>query len=139
MEANKRDSREKGFSLIEVLVAIGLFSIGSLAVVSLYYSTSASLRSSNEMTEAQFIAQEHMNEALSLDYDKMPKIIPPATTPPVTTDGKYSIVVNTTYNPANSPTDTALVTVTVSWPGMIGSAKSVTLEYLRAETTTSGL
>lgn len=132
---------EKGFSLIEVLVAMGLFAIGSLAVGALYYSTNRSIRSSNELSEAVFIAEEHLNRTLSLRY-RIPDGESTCTDCMKDTtinDGKYTITVD--INPdLPLKDDTATITVVVSWNNLLGlSANSFTLQFIRAETRTTGI
>lgn len=160
MNTKSFTKNEKGFSLIEVLVAMGIFAIGSLAVVALYYSTSGSVRSSNELSEAVFIAEEYLNQTLALRYRNT--AYDSAATGAVVgvcdtcmmnrtaTEGKYnvSITIDPAFDPVHSddlssrPKDgVATITVVVSWNKLFGalSANSFTLQYVRAEARTSGV
>ncbi len=127
---------ERGFSIIEVLIAIGLFSIGSLGVAALYFSTAVGLRSSNEKTEALFIAEDYMNRIVAIPYAQMaaggadgPAVVVPAM------QGKYTLTSLVDYNPLGSPPNTAKITVTVREQGRM----QFQYEYLRALTPTSSI
>jgi len=60
---------ENGFSLIEVLIAISIFSIGMLAVVSLQISSMNLNASSRRLTDATALASETMERLLALPYN----------------------------------------------------------------------
>lgn len=135
------NKNEKGFSLIEVLVAMALFAIGSLAVVALYYSTSRSLRSSNELSEAVFIAEKYLNQTHSLRY-KIPDgatVCTDCMKDAVFNEGKYTVSVD--INPDLPLKDgTATITVVVFWGKLLGlSTNSFSLQFVRAETRTTGV
>lgn len=134
-------NNEKGFSFIEVLIAMGLFAIGSIAIVSLYYASTGSVRTSAEKTEAVFIAEKFLNATLARQYDG-------ACTDCMKnrdeTDGKYKIAIRidrtgiTTTEEHPVAVNTALIDVTVSWgKGLMSQQHSV--QYIRAETKSSGI
>lgn len=147
-------NNEKGFSLIELFIAMGLFAIGSLAVAALFYSTSAGIRNSNEMSEAIFIAEETLNQALSLRYKNLSPTpcasgtecqnnvcdyMRPKTNCP---DGKYNVSVAIVYDDVATSTkrNTATITVTVTWAGLISSSSnSYTIRYIRPESKNTGV
>ena len=58
------DKADKGFTLIETLIALAIFSIGILAVASLQVSASLQSRNSSEITEASAIASNRMEELI---------------------------------------------------------------------------
>lgn len=138
-------NNEKGFSLIEILISMGLFAIGSLAIISLYYSSTNSVRSSAEKTDAVFLAENYLNKTLALKYadtgESCTTCMKTTTYPSV---GKYNIAVDvdragSSTNPlTKSPADSAIVTVTVSWGSGLSSAQHV-IQYVRAETKSSGI
>lgn len=135
-------SKESGFSLIEILVALAIFALGSLAVVSLHYTTTGSLRGANETTEAVLVAQNYLNQTLDLPYrdDADPTGCIACMKTRTIIEGKYTVNININPNPpaANS---TAVITITVTWPRVLGiSTGSYSLQYVRAETrNTTGL
>lgn len=67
---NKRIiSNEKGFTLIEVLIAITVFAIGILGVAAMQLSSVKGNSSALDLTEAVNVAQDQMETLLALDYD----------------------------------------------------------------------
>ncbi|MGM0609387.1 MAG: type IV pilus modification PilV family protein [Candidatus Muiribacteriota bacterium] len=66
---NSRLINDKGFSLIEVLIAIAIFSIVILAINSLQVRNVRSGSDSRRMTEATYFANAKMEELIGLPYD----------------------------------------------------------------------
>jgi type IV pilus assembly protein PilV len=62
-------SNQNGFSLIEVLIALVIFSLGMLAVVSLQISSMNANASSRRQTDATALVAERMERLLALPYD----------------------------------------------------------------------
>ena len=62
-------SNRNAFSLVEVLIAIAIFSIGILAVVSLQVSSMNLNASSRRLTEATALASERMERLLTVPYN----------------------------------------------------------------------
>ena len=60
-------NRNRGFSLIEVLIAMAIFSIGVLAVGSMQLSTTKNNTSGNITTQATMLAREKIEELKNLD------------------------------------------------------------------------
>jgi len=60
-------NKNRGFSLIEVLIAVAVFSIGILAVGSMQLSTSRNNTTGNDMTGATMLAREKIEELKNLD------------------------------------------------------------------------
>jgi len=60
---------QNAFSLIEILIAIAIFSIGMLAVVSLQISSMNVNASSRSLTDATAMASERMERLLALPYN----------------------------------------------------------------------
>lgn len=146
---------ETGFSLIEILIAMGIFAIGSLAVVALFYTTAGSVRSSNELSEAVLIAEEYLNQTLALKYrntrydtttEPNPGVDERCMQNRTATEGKYNVSI--TIDPSDTtdltkrPKDgVATITIVVSWGKVLNlfSTNSFMLQYVRAETRTSGV
>lgn len=62
-------STQDGFSLIEVLVAMSIFAIGMLAVVSLQISSMNTNASATRLTEATALASERIERLLALPFE----------------------------------------------------------------------
>jgi len=65
MNSMKRSNQE-GFTLLEVLISLAVFSIGVLAVVALQTSAIQGNSSANHMTEASILAQDKVEELMTL-------------------------------------------------------------------------
>lgn len=132
---------ENGFTLIEALLAMGIFAIGSLAVVSLYYSSTRGVRSSNEMTDAVFMAEKYLSQTLARPYDSTPT---DGMKDRDEVDGRHKIAIRVdrtgsmTKESSPVPVKTALITVTVSWGSGL-TARQHSVQYVRAETKSSGI
>ena len=113
------DKAEKGFSLIEVLIALAIFSIGILAVTSLQVSASLQSRNSSEITEASAIASNQMEELMLRPFDH--NDLDPALNPHTLSLGKYGIQWTVTASDLNSDTinESKTVDMTVSWNKLI--------------------
>lgn len=68
MESNCFVSKNNGFSLIEVLVAIAVFSIGILAVAAMQVSAIKTNASAGNATRAIEIASDQIEQLLMTDY-----------------------------------------------------------------------
>lgn len=133
METINHLKNEKGFSLIEILIALGIFAIGSLAVVALFYSTSGSVRKSTEVSEAVFIAEDALNRTLLKRYDSS-GCTACMKSEVLSGYGQYDVTVGVVYNNTDK---TAIVTVAAWWG--TGRRNNVTLQYIRAETKNSDI
>ena len=60
-------NKNRGFSLIEVMIAMAIFSIGVLAVGSMQLSTTKNNTTGNIMTEATMLARQKIEELKNLD------------------------------------------------------------------------
>jgi type IV pilus assembly protein PilV len=65
---DKQSTNQQGFTLIEILIAITIFSIGILAVATMQVSSIKGNSSANGLSEAVTLAQDKMEELMSLDY-----------------------------------------------------------------------
>lgn len=143
-------NNESGFSLIELLIAMAIFAIGSLAVAALFYSSSTGIRNTTELTDAIFIADEYLARTLALKYRNTTNVSSPSDCMKSTTatKGKYSIAINVAPTDPTEPIDadptkraagsTARITVSVTWPALFGNG-SYSLQYIRPETRSSGI
>lgn len=71
---NKKNGDSKGFTLIEVLVAMAIFSIGILAVGSMQLSATRGSSSARLSTEAVSIAQSQAESLILLPYNSAPAL-----------------------------------------------------------------
>ena len=61
-------NNEKGFSLIEILIAITIFAIGMLAVGKMQITAIKGNYFANDLTEATTLAQDRMEKLIGLPY-----------------------------------------------------------------------
>lgn len=60
--------RERGFTLVETMVAVTLLTIGMLGLVGMQITTISATRFSGKMTQAMMIAEDHANRLLTYDW-----------------------------------------------------------------------
>ena len=73
MNIQKKDhkkGREKGFTLIEVLVAIAILSFGILAIASMQSSALLGTGRSNSVTQANAIATDRLERLMAMPYSR---------------------------------------------------------------------
>ena len=66
---NKAVLDQKGFTLIEIMIAIVIFSIGMLGIARLQMIATEGNSFARKMSEAANIGQDRTEEALSMEYD----------------------------------------------------------------------
>ena len=126
---------DRGYTLIETMIAISIFAIGFLAIASLQIAASKNNRAGSEITEAATIATDRMEMLMVLPFDD--PLLDPAANPhppaPDDTQGKYSIqwiVADADLN-ADGTNDSKVVNMTVSWPG--AGNKTVNIDLIKPD------
>jgi prepilin-type N-terminal cleavage/methylation domain-containing protein len=66
----EKTRNNRGFSLLEVVVALGIFSIGILAIAGLQITATSGNAKARFSTEAATLAQDVVERLLSIDYDR---------------------------------------------------------------------
>jgi type IV pilus assembly protein PilV len=142
-EDGRRNTRvaegERGYTLLEVLIAISIFMVGILAIGSMQTAALQSNATSRGVTEAVAMMEEQMEMLMAMPWDPGnttaipaldPAIVPPAAAHTTTSaDGKYALQWTTTNNAAAR---TLTVNLTVSW-WESGRQRSITYTMLRSE------
>ncbi len=106
---NKKD-RENGFTLIEVLIAILILSVGLLGMASLTVAIINGNKFSNDLTTATTLAQDKMEDIRRQDYSDVTTETKVACPSPY---GEYEKKVEVSDD--DPATDMKTVTVTVYW------------------------
>jgi prepilin-type N-terminal cleavage/methylation domain-containing protein len=114
----KNNVDSNGFTIIEVLIGLAIFSIGILAVAGLQVSTSTRNANSRFATEAAFLAQNQVERLMLLPYDptltEFSTVFNNGSRAYTDVTGRY--LVDWTVSPPGVPLDnTVTVTVSVSW------------------------
>ena len=114
---------EKGFTLVEILVAIAILAFGILAIASMQSASLRSTQHSYNVTEGTTWAQDRIEQLMVLPYNQI-------NTGQDTSDPYYTIDWNVTAGPV---TNTKSVTVSVTWTASGGAQKVSSLEYIVAD------
>ena len=125
-----KNRADKGFTLIEVLIALAIFSIGILAVASMQLSARLQSRSSAEITEASAIASGQMEELMLRPFDHAD--LDPVLNPHQLTLGKYAIqwmVIDSDLN-GDTINDSKTVELTASY-NMGSNQRQITMFFIK--------
>ena len=89
---NRQSTSEKGFSLIEVMMAMAIFSIGILAVIGLQLTAIAGNSGSRKISDVLIMAEDQIESLIVLPYDDAQ--LDPNTNPHRVDAGGYSMIWN---------------------------------------------
>jgi prepilin-type N-terminal cleavage/methylation domain-containing protein len=127
-------NNDKGFMLIEMLIAISIFAFGFLAAASLQISAGKSNRTASEITAAVNLASDQMERLIGIAPDDAD--LDPATNPHLDNQGKYNIqwvVTNADLN-ADGVDDAKIVNLTVSWDAFFSGGatqRNVNIDFIK--------
>ena len=119
----RKRSKEEGFTLLEVIVAISILTIGILAVASMQISSIRGNSFSSNVTEGTTWAGGQVERLMALPYDH--NDLDQAQNPHQATEGRYTINWNVTDD--TPMTNTKTINVTVTWTDH-GVQKTVSLQ-----------
>ena len=129
----EKDRREKGFTLLEVMIAIAILSFGILAVASMQTSSIYGNSMANRLTEGTGWAGNKMEELLTIP-DTDAELSSGTHGPETVMSGVSRYDVNweviDSVDPSNPLADAKLITVTVTWQDK-GNPKSTQLRCIR--------
>ena len=126
---------DRGYTLIEIMIAISIFAIGFLAIAYMQITASKNNRTGSEITEAANIATDRIEMLMVLPFDD--PLLDPAANPhppaPDNTQGKYSIqwIITDTDLDGNGTDDSKVIDMTVSWPG--AGNKAVNIDFIKPD------
>ena len=121
--------KNQGFTLIEVLIAMGIFAIGFLALASLQIKSISMNASSRMRTDATTMAVESLERLISLPYDHME--LDPATNPHLAPAGAYTIE----WNVQDDVPVTATKTIVINVTGQNPYAKPITISFVKGQSS----
>ena len=117
---------ENGFTLIEVLFALFIFSIALLGLAQLQITAIRGNRSSYDMGVATSVASDSLEEMVQTYSSDPEKVV----CPPVKTFIRSSLTFTRTCVLDGGETGQRTVTVTVSWRNVNGMDREVAIESL---------
>ena len=120
-------SNEHGFTLIEVLIAMAIFSIGILGVAAMQTTAAGGNSSARRVTNIANVAADHVERLISLPYNHA-SLNNGSRTGPGATD--YSVTWTVTDDTPVTGTKTLRVTVQAL---AIDTAKTVTIQQIKAD------
>ena len=103
----------KGISIIEIMFALSIFAVGILAVSTLAITSVNANASSRMVTEATTLAEDRLEQLMSLPYDSIES--------DDATEGAYEV--SWDVEPEEIAPQTKSVTVTVTRPGGLKETK----------------
>jgi prepilin-type N-terminal cleavage/methylation domain-containing protein len=111
----KMQTGVRGFTLIEVLIVMTIFSTGILAVAAMQITSTKGNASARRMTEATSLAEKQIENLMQVPYDHAD--LDPTNNPHVSNQGPYSINWNVTEIDldSNGINDSKKVQVAVNW------------------------
>ena len=117
MPIKKERVRERGFTLLEVLIAISIFAVGVLAVATMQISATRGNRLGNELTQATTLAQQQIEALKGADFSSATLALGNYNDPdnPIVETSSGAGLFNRSWVIAANTTFSRLVTVTVSW------------------------
>ena len=118
-----------GFTLLEVLFALAIFSIGILAIAGMQISSINGNSSARMQTEATTLAVERLEQLSARPYDHAD--LDPNNNPHQRTSGSYTIVWQVSVGVPRTSTKTINITVTAANP----NARGVSLSFIRGESS----
>lgn len=121
----------KGFTLIEVLITLAIFSIGILAVAAMQMTSTKGNASSRRITEATALAETQIERLIQLPYNH--DDLNPANNPHGGPQGAYTVNWNASIVDldADGADDSKTIDVTVSWSYI--RDRNVSIQYIIAE------
>jgi prepilin-type N-terminal cleavage/methylation domain-containing protein len=122
---------QKGFSLIELMIAIAIFSIGLLAVATMQVSAISGNAGARQITDALIMAEDQLENLMALPYASAE--LDPALNPHQIDAGGYSMVWNVAMADLNGDgtNDAKQIQVTVSH--QLNVDKGATIQHLIPE------
>ena len=124
-------SNEQGFTLVEVIIAMVIFSFGTLAIVNMQISSMQGNSTARRITAQSVVAQNKLEQLFVLAYDN-PWLEPAGNPPGADSDGNthqettpHGYTVSWDVIDDDPIADSKLVTVTVSGKGGTAQVASI--------------
>jgi len=122
---NPKTGQDRGFTIIEVLIAMAIFSIGILGVAGMQVSAISGNGTARRSTEAFSLATDQIEKLMSLSYGDAE--LDSAGNPHQVVQGVYTIEWNVTDNGAGATPNTKNINVTVTSRG-----RTLSVDFVKA-------
>lgn len=131
--------RHRGFTFVEVLVAVTLLIIGFLGIYASFHASSMLRETANETNTAMFKLQKTMEFLFGLAFDDVTTVLPAST--PVDIEALTDSNPNNDFHLNNEQiivtyddpaADPLHFTVTITWSSRLGSQRSEFISSARA-------
>ena len=127
-------NKSSGFTLIEIVVALAIFSIGILAIASIQVSATTGNARSRFATEAATLAQDQVERLMLLDYDPFapaPEFDAANNGSRAYGDSTGRYVVDWTVSAPDTPVNNSVsITVSVNW-NESGKARAYRVNFVK--------
>ena len=125
--ANKKNNN-RGYSLIEVLIAMAIFSLGILGVAGMQISSTGSNSNARKITDATYYAEDRLETLMSLPWADADLV---AGTHTEATANGYTIewIVTDADLDANGTNDSKIINLTVSHD--VFDVGRISMQYIR--------
>jgi prepilin-type N-terminal cleavage/methylation domain-containing protein len=121
----------RGFTLIEVLIVMTIFSTGILAAAAMQITSTKGNASARRMTEATALAEKQIEDLMQLPYDHAD--LDPANNPHASSQGPYAVNWNVIEIDLDSDgiNDSKKVDVAVGW--RYAGKRNLSMQYIIPE------
>jgi len=122
---HRNNTNQSGFTLIEIMIALAVFSIAILAIVGLQTTVIKSNKGSRNITSATFLAEARMEQLRAGGYASLANGSDPS--PLNSQGGTTGGIFTRTWTIANYGTNMRRITVTVTWNDQVAQNRSISL------------
>lgn len=137
LTGNSKRAKALGFTLIEVLIAMAIFSIGILAVTTMQIRSINQNASARMQTEATTLAVDWMERLLALPYEDA--WLDEASSPYEVQSGEYTIECTINEDPDNLGLPIKQIQIEVSNPNPNARNKTVRLSSIKGQGQAEGV
>ena len=126
----KNSANSKGFSLIEVMVAISIFAIGYMAMSSLQFGSTGQNATASRLTVATSWTADQVEKLIGQDYDNIGAGNGSINSP----DGLYTVAWTIAPNIPLTNTKTITISTTRNGARLSKNTTSITFTYIKGKT-----
>ncbi len=122
---------QKGFTILEVMIAIAIFSIGILGVIKMQISSQSGNTSARTITQGTTYAQDRIERIMALTYNSITPIAGVGNISPTDLTSGETYNLSWVITADNPITNTSQIAMTVTWNDQ-GLTRTFTTNHYRA-------